>query len=157
MCANIFANHLWYYGDQHYEITVGPSRAAGMEACATATAHGVLGRDISKYVYTDMWAGPPNSAGVCDIEEYGAGLIRTETQRARKGNQKICHTLFDEVLVMFKKDPESAKGDTIEVAMPLGLYTTCEVSAPCGLCSRDGIVGYIDFTPSHFFHRVGVY
>ena len=41
VCANIFANHLWYYGDQHYEITVGPSRAAGMEACATATAHGV--------------------------------------------------------------------------------------------------------------------
>ena len=26
-----------------------------------------------------------------------AGLIRTETQRARKGNQKICHTSFDEV------------------------------------------------------------
>ena len=35
-----------------------------------------------------------------------AGLIRTETQRARKGNQKICHTLFDEVLVMFKKVSE---------------------------------------------------
>ena len=40
-CANIFANHLWYYGDQHYEITVGPSRAVGMEASATALAHGV--------------------------------------------------------------------------------------------------------------------
>ena len=73
-----------------------------------------------------------------------AGLIRTETQRARKGNQKICHTLFDEVLVMFKKDPKSANQDTIEVAMPLGLYTTCEVSAPCGLCSREGIVGLLD-------------
>ena len=41
MCANIFANHLWYYGDQHYEITVGPERAQGMEACATALAAGV--------------------------------------------------------------------------------------------------------------------
>ncbi|MFT4041287.1 MAG: amidohydrolase [Thermomicrobiales bacterium] len=41
VCANIFANHLWYYGDQHYEITVGPSRAVGMEAAATATAKGV--------------------------------------------------------------------------------------------------------------------
>jgi predicted amidohydrolase YtcJ len=41
MCANIFSNHLWYYGDQHYEITVGPERAAGMEACATALAQGV--------------------------------------------------------------------------------------------------------------------
>ena len=41
MCANLFANHLWYYGDQHYEITVGPERAAGLEACATALAAGV--------------------------------------------------------------------------------------------------------------------
>jgi predicted amidohydrolase YtcJ len=41
VCANIFANHLWYWGDQHYEITVGPERAEGMEACATALAQGV--------------------------------------------------------------------------------------------------------------------
>ena len=41
VCANIFANHLWYFGAQHFEITVGPSRAVAMEACATATAAGV--------------------------------------------------------------------------------------------------------------------
>jgi predicted amidohydrolase YtcJ len=41
VCANIFANHLWYWGDQHYEITVGPERAEGMEACATALANGI--------------------------------------------------------------------------------------------------------------------
>jgi hypothetical protein len=41
VCANIFANHLWYWGDQHYEITVGPERAEGMEAAATALAQGV--------------------------------------------------------------------------------------------------------------------
>ena len=73
-----------------------------------------------------------------------AGLIRTETQRARKGNQKICHTLFDEVMVMFKKDDAWAKDKTIEVAMPLGLYTSCELSAPCGLCSTEGIIGLLD-------------
>ena len=73
-----------------------------------------------------------------------AGLIRTETQRARKGNQKICHTLFDEVMVMFKEDPKATNSNTIEVAMPLGLYTSCEVSAPCGICSTDGIIGLLD-------------
>ncbi len=73
-----------------------------------------------------------------------AGLIRTETQRARKGNQKLCHTLFDEVLVMFKEDATTADSDTVEVAMPLGLYTSCEVSAPCGLCSASGIIGFLD-------------
>ena len=28
--------------------------------------------------------------------------------------------------------------------MPLGLYTACEVSAPCGLCSSHGIIGLLD-------------
>jgi predicted transcriptional regulator len=73
-----------------------------------------------------------------------AGLIRTETQRARKGNQKICHTLFDEVLVMFKEDAGAAGDKAIEVSMPLGLYTSCEVSAPCGICSNEGIIGLLD-------------
>ena len=36
MCANIFSNHIYYWGDQHYERTVGPDRAHRMEACATA-------------------------------------------------------------------------------------------------------------------------
>src|SRR5690606_25205833 len=73
-----------------------------------------------------------------------AGLIRTETQKARKGNQKICHSTFDEVLVMFKEDITPLRANTIEVAMPLGLYTSCEVSAPCGLCSSEGIIGLLD-------------
>lgn len=41
MCANIFANHLWYWGDQHHDITVGPARARRMEAAATAEREGV--------------------------------------------------------------------------------------------------------------------
>ena len=41
MCANIFSNHLWYWGDQHYELTVGPERANRMEASATAKREGV--------------------------------------------------------------------------------------------------------------------
>lgn len=82
------------------------------------------------------------SANIQQLEE--AGLIRTEVQRARKGNQKICHSLFDEVLVMFKAQPEEANRNAIEVAMPLGLYTSCEVSAPCGLCSTQGVIGLLD-------------
>ena len=62
-----------------------------------------------------------------------AGLIRTETQRGRKGNQKVCFSTFDEVLVMFRDPFADASADVVEVAMPIGLYTSCEVSAPCGL------------------------
>ena len=73
-----------------------------------------------------------------------AGLIRTETQKARKGNQKICRAVYDEVLVTFKEDVADVKQNLIEVAMPVGLYTSCEVSAPCGLCSAEGIIGLLD-------------
>ncbi|MDQ2653710.1 MAG: amidohydrolase family protein, partial [Chloroflexota bacterium] len=40
--ANIFANHLWFWGDQHYEITVGPERAEGMDDAMSAAEHGVV-------------------------------------------------------------------------------------------------------------------
>jgi predicted amidohydrolase YtcJ len=41
MQANIFSNHIYYWGDQHRDVTVGPDRAAGMDACATAEREGV--------------------------------------------------------------------------------------------------------------------
>ena len=41
MCANIFSNHIFYWGDQHHDVTIGPERARGMDACATAVREGV--------------------------------------------------------------------------------------------------------------------
>ena len=41
ICGNLFANHLWFWGDQHYESTVGPERANRLEPCATAKREGV--------------------------------------------------------------------------------------------------------------------
>jgi len=41
LCANLFANHIWYWGDQHYEMTMGPDRAHRIDACASALAAGV--------------------------------------------------------------------------------------------------------------------
>ena len=41
ICANLFANHIYYWGDQHRDITMGPDRAARMDACQTAKRHGV--------------------------------------------------------------------------------------------------------------------
>jgi len=36
MCVNLFANHHFYWGDEHYRLTVGPERATRMNACRTA-------------------------------------------------------------------------------------------------------------------------
>lgn len=41
LCANFFTNHIWYWGDQHYEFTVGPERANALEPCASALREGV--------------------------------------------------------------------------------------------------------------------
>ena len=41
MCVNLFANHHFYWGDEHYNLTVGPERATRMNACASALEHGV--------------------------------------------------------------------------------------------------------------------
>ena len=41
LCANLFANHLWYWGDQHYEMTMGPDRANRLDACQSALNAGV--------------------------------------------------------------------------------------------------------------------
>jgi len=41
VCANIFANHIFYWGDQHYALTMGPDRAERMDGCGTAQRLGV--------------------------------------------------------------------------------------------------------------------
>jgi hypothetical protein len=39
--VNLFANHLFYWGDQHRTVTVGPERAERMNACRHALDAGV--------------------------------------------------------------------------------------------------------------------
>ena len=41
LCANLFSNHLWYWGDQHHDITMGPDRAHRLNACRSALDAGV--------------------------------------------------------------------------------------------------------------------
>jgi predicted amidohydrolase YtcJ len=41
MCVNLFANHHFYWGDEHYNLTVGPERAERMNACRTALETGI--------------------------------------------------------------------------------------------------------------------
>jgi predicted amidohydrolase YtcJ len=41
LCCNIFANHIYYWGDAHVAQTMGPSRAMRMDACGTALRLGI--------------------------------------------------------------------------------------------------------------------
>ncbi|MCL2056137.1 MAG: Gfo/Idh/MocA family oxidoreductase [Oscillospiraceae bacterium] len=37
-----------------------------------------LGKDMESYVYTNMWAGPPNYSGTYDVDDSVTAMIRTE-------------------------------------------------------------------------------
>lgn len=87
------------------------------------------------------------STNIRVLEE--AGLVETEARNARRGTQKICRAIYDELVIVFKDEQVRAADDVIEVSMPLGLYSHCEVTAPCGLCSPERIVGLLD-VPSSF-------
>ena len=41
VCVNLFANHLYYWGDSHYDLTMGPERAGRLDAAGTAQRIGV--------------------------------------------------------------------------------------------------------------------
>ncbi|HUI98629.1 MAG TPA: amidohydrolase [Usitatibacter sp.] len=41
VCVNLFANHIYYWGDVHYAQTMGPDRANRMDACGSAQRFGV--------------------------------------------------------------------------------------------------------------------
>ena len=41
VCVNLFANHLYYWGDSHYDLTMGPERAYRLDATGTAQRIGV--------------------------------------------------------------------------------------------------------------------
>ncbi|MCR4580567.1 MAG: ArsR family transcriptional regulator [Treponema sp.] len=76
-----------------------------------------------------------------------AGLLVTESVKAKKGNQKLCKPAFKELLVQFPEEKSNEK-NVIEVEMPIGIFTDCQVTAPCGLCSSDKIIGFLDIPDS---------
>lgn len=71
-------------------------------------------------------------------------LIRTETAKATKGQQKICAARYNEIILRFDDYDVKARSNVVDLSMPLGLYTNCSVSPPCGLCSSEAIIGLLD-------------
>ena len=88
------------------------------------------------------------TTSILALEE--AGLIDSHTANGVKGGQKVCTARYKECLVTFNPLNLPMENNVIEVEMPVGLFTSYDVSAPCGLCSRDSIIGYLD-VPNSFF------
>lgn len=86
------------------------------------------------------------STNIKILEE--AGLISVETAAGKKGMQKLCSLPYDEIVIQLPGVKKEFSQDIIEVAMPIGLYTDFEVNPPCGLCSREEIIGFLDVPDS---------
>jgi predicted transcriptional regulator len=76
-----------------------------------------------------------------------AKLIETHSSKASKGRQKICSALYDEFVIELSHSVTEIK-DVIEVEMPIGLFIEYSVSPPCGMCSLEKIIGFLDMPAS---------
>lgn len=56
--ASMYASGLW-----------NPTQVSAMN-------YAKFGKNMRNYRYVSMWAGPPKYDGVCDVEDYSAGLVR---------------------------------------------------------------------------------
>jgi predicted transcriptional regulator len=79
-----------------------------------------------------------------------AGLVESRTANGVQGGQKVCSSRYKEILITFTPPLIPEDNKVIEVEMPVGLFTSYDVSVPCGLCSRESIIGYLD-VPETFF------
>lgn len=43
----------------------------------SGASYSKIGKPMEEYVYTDMWAGPPDYSGTYDVEEFITGMVRT--------------------------------------------------------------------------------
>lgn len=79
MCVNLFANHHFYWGDEHYALTVGPERAQSMNACHTALAEGVPMTIHSDAPVTPL--GPIFTAWAAVNRRTASGRVQGENER----------------------------------------------------------------------------
>jgi predicted transcriptional regulator len=78
-----------------------------------------------------------------------AGLIKTDLQPAKRGLQKMCARVYDQIVIQLPT--ERAYGETaVEVSMPIGAYVDAEVYPTCGLASEAAIIGHLD-DPATFY------
>lgn len=81
------------------------------------------------------------------------GLIEIRTMSGKRGSMKICKPLHDMMVIdlLPKKVHVSSYQDEIEV----GYYSNCQVTATCGISTKDNLIGEFDdpryfLFPEHF-------
>ena len=91
LCVNLFANHVYYWGDAHYAQTIGPDRANRMDACGTALACGVPLAIHSDAPITPL--GPLFTAWVAVNRRTASGRVLGDGERIGVGQALFAITM----------------------------------------------------------------
>jgi predicted dehydrogenase len=65
---------------------------------ASGATYSNFGRRMEDYAHTDMWAGPPDFAGTCDVEDHATALLRCEGGATIELNATWAMNIPDEAL-----------------------------------------------------------
>jgi len=93
---------------------------------------------------------PQSTATTSILALEKAGLVDSHIANGVKGGQKICTARYKEIFITLNPPDFSKDNNMVEVEMPVGLFTSHDVCAPCGLCGRDSVIGYLD-VPGTFY------
>lgn len=91
VCVNLFANHIWYFGDQHVAFTLGLERAARMDAVRAALDAGLTVAIHSDAPVTPL--GPLFTAWCAVARQTMSGRVLGPAQRITVGEALAAITL----------------------------------------------------------------
>jgi len=73
-----------------------------------------------------------------------AGILKTESEPAVKGLQKICRLSSDEIVFPLTSKKDFLDDNIMISEIPIGMYSSYEIHPPCGIISDIGSIGLID-------------
>ena len=80
-----------------------------------------------------------------------ANLVSITYRPGPKGHVKYCwKNLLGFNVILDKESLEEMEEENYVVEMPIGMFSTCNVSAPCGMVSKDDIIGIVDNVSSFY-------
>ncbi|WP_333826430.1 amidohydrolase [Pararhodobacter sp.] len=92
LTVNLFGNHLYYFGDAHWEKTVGPDRAARMNACRDAAA--VWGGNFAIHSDAPVTPMSPLFTAWCAVNrKTESGRVLGDTQQLSVEQAMYCITM----------------------------------------------------------------
>ena len=110
----------------------------------------ILGKQTCSVLDIAEALGIPQSTATLHINILEkAGLIKTDLQPAKRGLQKMCARVYDQIVIQLPAEREYEE-TTVEVSMPIGAYVDAHVFPTCGLASEKAIIGHLD-DPATFY------